>query len=208
MNKVFRRWLSLFFTLCLCLITTTSAFAFTPLGGCLNYPPYYKYYWSISHESIPGVNPIAEVDEAMKRWNNTENTKVWMFKTSNRPSSIIDFIIHPFYDGNIMGVTHFYRNSTLVNPTNSNWSWCEIRINSSFDWKKVKDPNGKIYPHMVFSATAAHEIGHAFGLEDLYWPWEGNRLMYHSISFYQNYGVYGPTTDEVKGVRSIYGPLY
>lgn len=208
MNKVVRRLLLLVFVISLCLSTTTSAFAFSVIGGHLNYPPYYKNYWCSADVYVPGVSPNADVDQAMTRWNNTENTKVWMFKTSNRPSSIIDFIFHPFYDNNIMGVTHFYRYSTPVNPTNNNWAWCEIRLNTGFDWKKVTDPNGNRYPHMVFSATAAHEIGHAFGLEDLFWTWEGKSLMYQNIAFYQQYGVYGPTYDETKGVRSIYGALY
>lgn len=208
MGKRSKQVLIMFVFLCLWLTAATSASAYSRIGGCLNYPPFYKYYWCLSDTYIPNVGQNAEVDLAMSRWNNTENTKVWMKKTSTKSSSILDFYFHPFADINVLGCTFFYRNYTMVEPSNNNWSWCEIRLNSAFNWSKVLDPNGNPNPPKVFSATAAHEIGHAFGLEELIWFWQDNALMYQNTAFFTNHGIYSPTSDEIAGVQAIYGTLY
>lgn len=209
MGKSLRRLLLFGGFFSLWLMMTTSSYAYEKLGGCLNTPPYYKYYWCSSDVYIPGVYPNSEVDLSMKRWSNTENTKVWMNKTSTRSSSIIDFYFQPFTnDRNVLGITSFFRNNTLANPDYQNWSWCEIHMNTVFDWSKVKDPNGQSAPNVVFAGAVAHEIGHTFGLDDLFWFWEDDSLMYGTTAFFTEHSIYYPTSDEADGVRNIYGPLY
>lgn len=90
-----------------------------------------------------------------------------------------------------------------MNSATTNWAWAKVLINPNGNWTFV--PTGAVYKTIdgkVLSAVA-HEEGHALGLDHV-----GNYvLMYPTTASYSFYGITTPQTDEVLGVRYLYGTL-
>lgn len=182
-----------------------SVFAYETFIGHRVSAPYNKYYWESPEGNISGFSVRAETDAAMNRWNNTENTKVWMYKTSNQAASVIDFWYHQTYDPYLAGQTVCYYYDTYVpNPDESDWTWNQVHLSTSINYN-IPDPNGQIYVNRQFTTIAAHEVGHAFGLAHV---GDTTTLMFPDLTNYRYWGLCGPTADEIEGVRAIYGPLY
>ena len=131
-----------------------------------------------------------------------------MSKTTNQSASILDFHSKDLGDINTLGRTTWWVGNTNVNPKTTNWYWAKVEMNSHFPYSFISNPNGVCNGNIVFAAAAAHEIGHALGLDHNTMPWDKDTLMYYDFIFYTNYGIYYPTNDEIVGVRNIYGYLY
>jgi predicted Zn-dependent protease len=193
---------------------SSNAFAYQlyPYGGSYSTPPLNKYYWN-GVGSVNGVsasNVQIEVDFAVQRWSNTDNTKVWFIKTASQSQSILDY--HTFYspDSNLAGRASMYVGTTRIYPRDQagDWYWAKVEINTNVDWHNpsnpYKNPDGSPNANYFISFVAAHEAGHALGLNHVDNPSE---LMHIDASSFFYNGINSPTAADANGVRAIYGPL-
>lgn len=61
--------------------------------------------------------------------------------------------------------------------------------------------NKSTYTSTRIKGIAGHEIGHAFGLDDLRYSWDYYKLMWYKTGEYRTNGI---TTDEIDWIRIIY----
>ncbi|MGZ4111170.1 MAG: matrixin family metalloprotease [Tumebacillaceae bacterium] len=186
---------------------TSNANAYVTLGAKYVNPPLNMSYFNDCITYTYGTTQVSfytAVQSAVSAWNATSNTKVEMVQTTKQSDSVMDFHNYDLGDKNILGQTSFYVNSTKVNPTTTNWYWTNTYINSTGDWANL--PLGALYTNLNSLAknVASHEEGHALGLDH---STNMAVLMYPNDSSYLYYGVTAPGTDEVAGVKAIYGPL-
>lgn len=197
------------FIVSFCLSFVTLAYTLYPYGGSYSSPPLYKYYWN-GITSISGINTSQEVANAVGRWNNTDNTKVWFYKTSTQSQSILDFHQDSHWDTNTLGETFMYNGNTRIYPKSSStdWYWAKVVMTSNANWKDERNTfkysNGSPNPNYYFSYVVAHEIGHALGLAHTNNNFE---LMYTDTTPFFADRIIGPTYLDANGVRAIYGPL-
>jgi Matrixin len=185
------------------LVPPSKTAAYVLFGGHkLTHGPYYTKYFTdvLSVPSYSTINAVGEVNMSMSRWNNTQNTRVWMQQTTIQTESIMD--IHSIYDveiPNVAGYTSYWRGGSSVNPYNTDWYWAKIAINNRFAWGIALNS-----PSANYAGTVAHEIGHGLGLNHTSNEYT---LMFpdaHTLAFND---IIWPTQDEVAGVQALYGTL-
>ncbi|MCC7413721.1 MAG: matrixin family metalloprotease [Gammaproteobacteria bacterium] len=76
----------------------------------------------------------------------------------------------------------------------------DIQFDLAENWQLHRNPNG---PGLSLFLVAAHEIGHALGLEHVN---DHGALMFGHYSGYAA-GVTGPMADDIAGARYLYGPV-
>jgi hypothetical protein len=160
-------------------------------GGVGNWGNDREYYWLHS----TAVPLRATISEAMSNWVNTSHivsTPISFRETTNQPSSVIDTYYSFYYDPSqgIAGETVFFTGSTKIDPSNSNWSWTEVRLNAP-TFQNLSAYNKK--------GTVAHEFGHAFGLA--HQNFNPNVIMCQLGS---GRAVNTPQGDDLNGINALY----
>ena len=105
--------------------------------------------------------------QAVYDWNNSVGspstiTPIWFIRTTNYSASVVDF--YGSYDGKTRynGYTEFFTSQAQVSPFKSNWKWSSIHLNQYY-------MDG--YSSSIRKGVAAHEFGHALGLNDYNANW-------------------------------------
>jgi len=203
-------------TLILTLSISSNAFAYKlyPYGKSYSTAPLNKYYWTGGVTSglgdVSTSITVNEIDLAVSRWSNTQNTKVWFMKTSSQSQSILDYHNFSSLDTGLLGQATRYVNNTIISPwvNNGDWYWAKVEMNKNFNWNDPDNPfkksDGSPNPKYLITATAAHEAGHALGLDHVSNLVE---LMGGDAGFFYENRIYSPTPADANGVRAIYGPL-
>ncbi len=138
---------------------TTLVSAATPLfpGSLIN--GVNNRYYTISTTSNTYTTTT---QQAVYDWNNSVGspstiTPIWFIKTTSYSASVVDF--YGSNDGNTgyNGYTAFFTSQAQISPFLSNWKWASIHLNQYY-------MNG--YSSGDRKGVAAHEFGHAMGLND------------------------------------------
>ncbi|MCM1544432.1 MAG: hypothetical protein NC110_03950 [Ruminococcus sp.] len=172
-----------------------------------------RYYWVNPNSFNSDWQQLAV--NAMYDWCHTGTkgcgvyTSVWFARTTDQHSSVVDFQKDNDLGSFVYGKTTLYKtageSSPVENPyTNkSNWVWAKCTINT-YACNSGKSSSGKdiSLTKVKKQAVFAHEVGHAFGLDDLLGNGNKSKLMY--IGQYDCTAL-KPTADECKGVNSLYG---
>jgi hypothetical protein len=117
---------------------------------------------------------------------------------SNRNTLVYDGYNHlgfgSYSNPNVIAVTYvWFSNNSWIEET-------DIRFNESFNWNCQGQPGGW---EMDVENIAAHELGHTFGLDDLYGGGDSEKTMY-------GYAGYGETKkrslhqDDIDGICYLY----
>lgn len=117
--------------------------------------------------------------------------------TSNYSSATLKFIVDSYDDDRWAAVINHYdsnNNYFLPRSTPGDWSYARLYFNAY-------DTNQSTYTSSELKAIAGHEIGHAFGLEDLTLTSDRYKLMWWQVGPYLASGI---TTDEINWIRTIY----
>lgn len=121
-------------------------------GGVLNK----RYY-------IASDNPYANITKkGVYDWNNSVAapevwTPIWFTQTTNRSSSIVDFMVNSNYTYEWLAQTTYFVGSTPIYPQLQKWYWAKIEYNvARMQFSTAFERQG----------TAAHEFGHALGLNE------------------------------------------
>lgn len=203
-------------------LAATSASAYVKIGGRFTQDPLNKFYYNGTGTAVKSTDEWGngyyfshwlEVGHAMNDWNNTQNTKVWFTSTSNRSDSILDIVDTSFPDLQLWGQTSMWNGNTQLSVAQTHstyWYWALVELNSNVNanWMKnsVTEASSQAIAVGKIRHNAAHEIGHALGLDHLgAFPWNESNLMYPNPTPYYKNGIVGPTSDEVSGVQEIYG---
>lgn len=125
----------------------------------LNYKPTYNIgaaYYHINQYALKYDGPIYS---AVRNWmypGSGMSNGLWLTRTYNASESDITFYNYNSFD-NYNGYTKFFNNGSSVNPDYSQWSYNSIYLNDYYlNSKSVTYKQG----------VAAHELGHAFGLDE------------------------------------------
>ncbi len=209
---------------CLLAVIPSTASAYELIGGRFTQDPLNVFYYNSAGTAVRTVESGTtyyyshwlEVGHAVQSWNNTQNTKIYFISTSDKSKSIMDIENTPFFNDELFGQTSMWNGNTqlTVEQTKSTWwYWAKIEMNSSPSciWRSnwVTQTSSNQVAVGKLEHTAAHEIGHALGLNHLgEWGWNTEKLMYPNPYNYYKYGIKAPTSDEVEAVQKIYGKLY
>lgn len=162
--------------------------------------------WAISRNTFTlygrTVNYYNPVLNAVSNWNginptSTSNVDVSISHTSNYSSATLRFIVGAYENTDWVGViNHYDSNNNFINPrtTSGNWSYAKIYYNATH----TNQPN---YTSTMLQTIAGHEIGHAFGLEDLSLSSDRYKLMWYKLDQYIANGI---TEHEINWIRIIY----
>lgn len=136
-------------------------------GGVGSYGNARKYYWATGTDG----GTIGKIDTAVSKWVNSNGgatrTSLSFRRTTNRPSSKIDYIFANYGNTGWFGRTDYYNGQALVatpgQGPNRNYYWAEIKMN------KYKFYNNASFSMIggigdVRECIASHEFGHAIGL--------------------------------------------
>ncbi|PWK06243.1 matrixin family metalloprotease [Tumebacillus permanentifrigoris] len=189
------------------LTITSQASAYVTFGYKYTNTPFQMSYFNDCSTYVyngTSINFYSAVQSGVSSWNNTSNTKVLMNQTTTQAQSVMDFHNQDVGDPSVLGQTSFWNNATKVDPTTTNWYWTRVLMNQNADWAYFAQ--AALYKDMNAKAryTAAHEEGHALGLNHA--P-SSTALMYGTSAPYVYYNITTPQTDDVAGVQGIYGTL-
>lgn len=166
----------------------------------------YARTWGISPNSYTlhnrTVNYYDRALYAVSSWNGinpttTSKEDVSLSHTSNVSSATLRFYVGSYGNYDWDGCIEHYDSSgkyIYVYATPGNWDYCKMFINAYHT-------NQSVYTNSIINAIAGHEIGHAFGLDDLRDSRDQNTLMWYQSGGYRTEGI---TSDEVNGIRDIY----
>lgn len=158
-------------------------------SGVGNYGKNTRYYWvspglGSAHKSV--------VDNAMYKWVNSNGTGAYTpisFRgTSTQSSSTIDFEPGAWSYG-VLGRTYMKNGANTVNPMYSSWYWAKIEFTSNFSASNLT----------IRNTTAAHEIGHAMGLNH-------NDTISNTVmrTQYTSSMPSGPSINDFSGINYLY----
>ncbi len=165
----------------------------------------YARTWGITQKTYTlhgrTVNYYDRVLSAVSNWNginptSNSNVDVSLSYKSDYTSATLRFYVDAYGDnGWAASCDHYTSNGTYINPrsTSGNWDHAKLFLNAYYT-------NYSTYTSSMITAAAAHEIGHAFGFEDLYGS-NDDKLMWWNGD---TRTVCGITSDEVTGIRTIY----
>lgn len=116
----------------------------------------------------PSASSYASIiQDAMDSWIYTTSrlgvsTSISWSRTYTQSSSYMDFYYGQYFSSDFLAGTTFWLYQTQIDPSAQNWGWGKIQLNQS---------STSIGGYNNLSAynkqgTAAHEIGHVFGLAD------------------------------------------
>lgn len=121
-----------------------------------------NYYITSSASSYASI-----IQDAMDSWIYTTSrlgvsTSISWSRTYTQSSSYMDFYYGQYFTSNTLAATSFWLYQTQINPAAQNWGWGKIQLNQS------PTTTGGFNNLSAFNkqGTAAHEIGHVFGLDD------------------------------------------
>ena len=107
------------------------------------------------------------IQDAMDSWIYTTSrlgvsTSISWSRTYTQSSSYMDFYYGQYYSSDFLAVTTFWLYQTQIYPSTQNWGWGKIQLNPS------STTTGGFNNLSAYNkqGTAAHEIGHVFGLAD------------------------------------------
>lgn len=202
--------------LCSCVIIPVNAYdtinGAKMVGGVGQSGNKTRYYW-VNSSAFDSTWQQRAVN-AMYDWCHTGTgcgvyTSVWFGKTTNQHSSVVDFQRDDDLGSSVYGKTTLYKSAgesnMIANPysNHDNWVWAKCSINVyACNYGKSSSGQNLALTKVKKQAIFAHEIGHAFGLDDLLGTSNRNKLMY--LGQY-NCTVTKPTADECNGVNSLYG---
>jgi hypothetical protein len=127
-------------------------------------------------------------------WNyKSSNVSVW--RTTTKSYSRCDCYWGDYfpYAPSVIASTSYLLNNQYINPTNSNWYWCQIRFNSemyNYDNMTYFDRKG----------SSCHEYGHVLGLKD-----DNASIFRIMCQLGQGRQVNTPSSNDVDGIKAIYG---
>ena len=180
------------------------------IGGVGQSGNHTRYYW-IDPDSSFSSTWQQRIINAAYDWNHTGSqgcgvyTSVWIQKTTNKHSSVIDIskvsLPFSFYGG----TTHYTEagnpNSSIdldIPSQRQNWVWTDIIINVKLCNEGNSNGQGVLTAPQK-RAVVEHEMGHAFGLRD----YSGVYKIMHP--FGNSCLATQPSADDCYGVNSLYG---
>ncbi len=90
------------------------------------------------------------------------STSISWTRTYAQSSSVMDIYYGQYFSSNIAAGTSFWLYQTSINPATQNWGWGKIQLNQS---ATSTGGYNNLTPYNR-QGTAAHEIGHVFGLDE------------------------------------------
>lgn len=185
---------------CFMFIINISASAYVTMGnhvlngGVGNYGYSKRNFYITS--SASGYS--SQIRAAMSDWIYTTSrlgitTPISFVETSTQKSSVMDiyagsYTSYPYNSANAW--TEFWIYSTQVSPHSQNWGWNKIYLNSY---------NMSSYSSTTKKGVVAHEMGHAFGLNE-------NNSNRNSVMCQMGSGraVTASTADDLNGINYLY----
>lgn len=202
---MFKKILSLTLAITLLCACAFSANAYVLIGkklsgGVGNSGNNTRYYWL----SNGAQKYTSTINAAMYSWNHTASTpgvttKIWFQPVASKTNSVMDIYIYKNTES-VLGETFFYGtahdNNSEIDPSKNNWIWCKVYLyTNNFSGDNLTTSTGH-----TLRSTAAHEMGHVFGLDE-------NNSKPRTImaqAKVRKTSVQGPAKDDCNGINAMY----
>lgn len=132
-------------------------------GGVGSWGSYNRNFYITSSASTYATT----IQNAINSWIYTTDrlgvsTSISWARTYTQSSSVMDLYYGQYFSSGVLAGTTFWLFQVNVDPTTQNWGWGKIQLNQS---TTSTGGYNNLTPYNR-QGTAAHEIGHVFGLDE------------------------------------------